>query len=561
MIGLSVVLLALGVFAAWNVNKQQQLSSDLIVREMHAMLAIEDVHIEMRDVRYHVNRYLRTGDPNSLVAATALQSKTDVLLDKARELARKGQEQELIEIAAVGYERFFRELRQLSAPVLTESPIPDPSLLLRLPITDEMTEKFTILSDVLLTNEVLQPLRQCIAFNQEVIERANEANQLTAQHLKIGFLLLGICGGAAGLLTGTGIARAVGRSMVQLNVSVRDVVGKLHDVRTPVTISHTGGFQGIESDLKRLEDDIGDVVRRLQQRESELLRTEQLARVGQLAAGMAHELRNPLMPMKMLVQAALARGDDAGLTGRSLRIINEEIGRLEQSIQALLDFARPPVPEKTTVDLNEVVRQVFDLINSRAEQQSVSIWLDLPVNHVIAVVDQTQIRQLVLNLLLNALDALPGGGSIEVHVETTVPSLAERDGADDAAIPFPRGDISEHDALRLPSYRPLRGFAPAHQATGWITIRIADTGPGIPPELLDTLFEPFVTTKETGTGLGLSICQRIATAHGGSLTVHNRPQSGAEFTLSLPVAPARSDTPTRSDILSPSGTLSQPASV
>ncbi len=536
MIGLSVVLLALGVFAAWNVNKQQQMSSDLIMREMHAMLAIEDIHIEMRDVRYLVNLFLRTGDPNNLATAAALQSKTDTLLDNARTLARKGQEQDLIEFAAVGYERFFRELRRLSAPVLAESLVPDSSPPTRRPISDELTEQFTSLSDELLTNEVLQPLRQCISFNQEVIERANEANQQTAQHLKVGFLLLGICGAAAGLLTGTGIARAVGRSMVQLNVSVSDVVGKLHDVRAPMTISHTGGFQGIESDLKRLEDDIGDVVQRLQQRETELLRTEQLARVGQLAAGMAHELRNPLMPMKMLVQAALERGDDAGLTGRSLRIINEEIGRLEQSIQAFLDFARPPVPEKTSVDVNEVAQQVFNLVNGRAQQQSVSIWLDLPLTHVIAVVDQTQIRQLILNLLLNALDALPNGGAIDVHIETTVPPVPVHTGTDITGLPLPRGEISEHDAMRLPSSRPRREPAPAPAAIDWFAIRIADNGAGIPAELLDTLFEPFVTTKETGTGLGLSICQRIATAHGGILTVHNRPHGGAEFTLSLPVA-------------------------
>lgn len=535
MIGLSVVLLALGVFAAWNVNKQQQASSDLFVREMHAMLAIEDLHIEMRDVRYYVNRFLRTDDPQSLIEAFALRNKTDPLLENARTLARRGHEQDLIEIAASGYQRFFAELDRLSEPII-RGHVPDSvSPPLRRPSSPELVEEFTVLSDVLLTNEVLTPLRQCISFNQEVVERANEANQQTAQHLKIGFLLLGICGSAAGLLTGTGIARAVGRSIVQLNVSVRDVVGKLHDVRDPVTISREGGFQGIESDLKRLEDDIGDVVRRLQQRETELLRAEQLARVGQLAARLAHELRNPLMPMKMLVQAALERGDEAGLKGRSLHVINDEISRLEKSIQSLLDFARPPVPEKSPVDINQLISQVFNLVNGRANQQEVKILLNLPQQSVVAVVDQTQIRQLILNLLLNALDALPNGGFIRISIDVNVASpWSPKSGA--TTRPVSSGEINEHDALRLP-YRETQAAPDRESPLDWFAIRIWDSGAGIPAELMDTIFEPFVTSKETGTGLGLSICQRIATAHSGILTVRNRETGGAEFQLLLPFRP------------------------
>ena len=532
MIGLSAVLLALGVFAAWNVNAQQQASSDLIVREMHAMLAIEDLHIEMRDVRYLVNRFLRTGDPQNLVTAAALKDKTDKLLENAKTLARTDHERELIGIVAVGYDKFFDELQQLSAPLLSDSAAVGKSPPSRSEISPELSNEFTQLSDDLLTNEVLQPLRQCISFNQEVVERANEVNQQTAQHLKIGFLLLGICGGAAGLLMGMGIARAVGRSIVQLNVSIKDVVGKLHEAGGLVTISHTGGFQGIESDLKRLEDDIGKVVERLQQRETELLRSEQLARVGQLAAGLAHELRNPLMPMKMLVQAALERGDDVGLKGRSLRVINDEIGRLEQSIQAFLDFARPPVPEKSSVDVNDVVQQVFDLVNGRANQQDVAIRLNLPMNHVVAVVDRTQIRHLILNLLLNALDALPNGGVIDVRIEPDRPPPLPPVTTDSGNQAGFSSDINEHDAIRLSSSR--RVTTPV-RSSPWFAIHFADNGTGIPPELLDTLFEPFVTTKETGTGLGLSICQRIATAHGGTLTVRNREQGGAEFILLMPI--------------------------
>jgi len=130
--------------------------------------------------------------------------------------------------------------------------------------------------------------------------------------------------------------------------------------------------------IKQLESDIGQVVERLQQRERELMRSEQLAHVGQLAAGLAHEFRNPLMPMKMLVQAAMARGDEAGLRGKSLQVLNDEISRLENSIQAFLDFARPPKPEKKPEDVCEIVRQTVYLARGRCEQQDVRVNLKLP---------------------------------------------------------------------------------------------------------------------------------------------------------------------------------------
>jgi signal transduction histidine kinase len=259
--------------------------------------------------------------------------------------------------------------------------------------------------------------------------------------------------------------------------------------------------------MRTLEGDIADVIERLQQRETELLRAEQLARVGQLAAGLAHELRNPLMPMKMLVQAAIDRGDDVGLKGRSLQVLNDEIVRLEGSIQAFLDFARPPVLEKTSVDINEVVTGTLELVMARARQQHVDIRLMLPERKLLVRIDRAQIRQLLLNLLLNALDALTESGVIDILVELCSPAVAAQ------ALP---------DAtLRVPGCE-------------WLSIRIADSGPGIPAELLPTIFEPFVTTKETGTGLGLSISQRIAAAHGGALSVRNRYVGGAEFTLLLP---------------------------
>jgi signal transduction histidine kinase len=193
-----------------------------------------------------------------------------------------------------------------------------------------------------LTTLVIEPLKECIEEDKRVVEITKAASEEAARQLTIGFLLLGVCGGIAGILWGLGMSRAIGRSMVQLNVSIRGASSKLSDLRGAVTVMHRGDLAGLEAGIKALELNVFSAVEQLQQRERDLLRSEQLARVGQLVAGMAHELRNPLMPMKMLVQAAIERRDDQSLRGRSLEVLNEEISRLEQSIQSLLDFARPP---------------------------------------------------------------------------------------------------------------------------------------------------------------------------------------------------------------------------
>lgn len=494
MVGLGVFLLGLGVFAAWKVHEQQRVTSGLIAREVHGIIAATDLHMSMRELRYQLNLFLRTRDRQHLEKATALEEEIGTRLARAREVIDDASEKNLLEQVDGGYKRFLAEFRE----IIGHFPAPTSVDAARVPLaaSPEHLAALTILSDVLITHDILEPIHAMLEVNQQVVARTNEASEVAAQHLVVGFLLLGISGGAAGLLMGTAISRAIGKSIVQLIVSVRGVAGRLSDVSGPVTFSHVGDLSGIESSLLAMEKDIAAVVERLQRSESERLRNEQLAHVGQLAAGMAHELRNPLMPMKMLVQSAIERRDDEGLRGRSLEVVNGEIVRLEGAIQMFLDFARPPALVKTRSDVRQIIASALDLLSARAERQSVVIDWTSHGEPAIALVDAVQIRQLLLNMLLNAIDALPDGGHVSVSVEKD-------------------GDGTKADE-------------------GWLTVRIRDTGSGIPAHILPVVFDPFVTTKESGTGLGLPISARIAEAHGGSLTVSNLSSGGAEFTVRLP---------------------------
>jgi signal transduction histidine kinase len=247
----------------------------------------------------------------------------------------------------------------------------------------------------------------------------------------------------------------------------------------------------LERSLNVLATRVADVVARLQAAERESLRNDQMAALGQLAAGLAHELRNPLTAIRTLVEAARGQGPGGRLDARDLEVLDEEIGRLDTTLQSFLDYARPPRLEQRSVDLRDVVRKTVQLVGPRAERQSIQLDVALPDEPLTAFADAEQLRQVLLNLLLNALDAIRTGGSVTLQ------------------------------AARDP-------------AAGQIVLKVLDDGPGIPDSVREKLFEPFVSSKTAGTGLGLTISRRIVENHGGTITAEDRPEGGAVFTVRLP---------------------------
>ncbi len=226
------------------------------------------------------------------------------------------------------------------------------------------------------------------------------------------------------------------------------------------------------------------------QRQRQYLRAEQMAAVGQVAAGVAHELRNPLTSIKGLVQVNLREAAGHRPLAEDLAVIEHEIRRMERTLRTFLDFARPPQPDRRRLDLTAVMDRVLALVGGRARKQGVSLRAHRPDAPARVEADQDQLLQLLLNLVLNALDAMPRGGAVEVDV------------------------------------RPPRD--------GHVEVHVRDTGPGIAPHILPRVFETFVSSKETGVGLGLPVSRRIAEDHGGTLSAYNLPEGGACFVLRLP---------------------------
>jgi signal transduction histidine kinase len=253
---------------------------------------------------------------------------------------------------------------------------------------------------------------------------------------------------------------------------IRDEIHFLQDIAIEITLA----VQRSQAERRR--------------RERETLRAEQMALVAQLATGVAHEIRNPLTSVKMLIQANQEEGGKGPLSQEDLQIIEGEIRRMERCLQTFLDYARPPKPERAPIDLAALAQRTLALVEGRAARQKVALRCVPAAGPFPVEADAGQMQQLLLNLVLNALDAMPQGGALEIHLRTC-------------------GDRAE--------------------------VAVLDTGPGIAPAMQGQLFQPFATSKETGVGLGLVISRRIAEEHHGSLNVQGRPEGGACFTLQLPL--------------------------
>lgn len=500
LVAVSALLLLVGLAAAWHVQRLQHEATNVVALNVASIRAAEELAIGLREIRNQINQFLLTEDDQHLAAVPAQRLETNRWLDDASQLATTDGERELMAAIRRDYATFFSRFQRFAAGA---------------PDTDSQ-EDLRRLVDELLSDKILKAAHAYLDFNEYEIEASSRRGQVMAGRMVLGLLLLSTCGPIAGLLAGLVVARRVYRTLVELSVPVRDAAGRLSEVVGPISAA------GRELDelpglMQGLASQVATVVQRLQQSQREVLRNEQLAAVGQLAAGVAHELRNPLQSMQLLVQAAVADGEDGCLRGRDLTVLQEAVDRLKRSVQTFLDFARPPTLDKQPTDLAGVVRQTVELVSARASCQGVRIQCQLPDQPLIVPADQGQMRQVVLNLLMNAIDAVAAAGTVTVQLRG--PEAAGEEAVAEAS---PSGD---------------------GPATGWVTLTVSDDGCGLPAGLGERIFEPFVTTKETGIGLGLAICRRIVEDHGGQLAAADNAAGGAALTVQLPLADAPVLTP------------------
>jgi two-component system, NtrC family, sensor histidine kinase HydH len=249
---------------------------------------------------------------------------------------------------------------------------------------------------------------------------------------------------------------------------------------------------------RALAERLAETNRRLEQAQAEARRSERLAALGQLSAGLAHEIRNPLGVIKgsaeMLTQKLQASDE---LARELAGYISTEVNRLSALVTEFLDFARPLHAQPQPADLTALLDRVLQIVAARFTDTGIRVERHYPSGLPLVPLDESLCEQAFLNLVQNAYEAMrerDNGGTLRVDVERVI-----RNGRDG------------------------------------VELRIADTGPGVPDELREEIFNPFVTTKKTGVGLGLSIVSKIIDGHQGSIHVENAAGGGAVFTLFFPL--------------------------
>ena len=253
-------------------------------------------------------------------------------------------------------------------------------------------------------------------------------------------------------------------------------------------------------ELGQLTESFNHMVRNLSRVQNELIRSEKLISLGRLSSGVAHEIRNPLNAMKgAVVYIKRHRADDELVTEYG-QVVLDEIDRLNRFVTEFLFFAKQSPPRLVPTDLNKLIVSIQILFEEQARSSHIAFLNNLDGNMPLINVDPHQMERVLVNILINAMESMSGGGTV------TFSTLIRNTGL------------------------------PAGSAHG-IRITIHDNGCGIPPEHLSNIFDPFFTTKETGTGLGLPLSLGIVEYHGGEIGVDSKAGQGTTVTIELPYDP------------------------
>jgi two-component system NtrC family sensor kinase len=308
-------------------------------------------------------------------------------------------------------------------------------------------------------------------------------------------------------------ARRLSTGDLEQPIPVRseDEFGELAAAFNAMTEALRNSRQELREWGRTLEEKVEKRTRELRVAEAEAARGEKLASVGLLAAGIAHELNNPLTGILTFSHLIRRKMQDGSPDAEDLDLVIRETKRCAAIIRRLLDFAREKTPEKKYCDLNQIIEDTARIIDRPAHLRDIEITMDLDRSLPPVWVDADLIKQVIMNMLVNAQHAIEEKGSITIRSRRVPEAMSPEPGA--KAVPM-------------------------------VELSIIDTGCGIPEQNLKRIFDPFFTSKELGkgTGLGLSVSHGIVSAHGGSIKVESTVGEGSTFHVYLPVDPSSGNT-------------------
>jgi two-component system, NtrC family, sensor histidine kinase HydH len=331
------------------------------------------------------------------------------------------------------------------------------------------------------------------------VQLEKELAQTNSIILKI-LITLGIGGITIGLLFGWLISRLLFSPINQLILTVRSASGEA--VLEKVRLKSGNDINELGERIKKLIDRINKANEDLSRNMELLQHSNKHAALGKIAPTIAHEIRNPLAAIKMLVYSIKEEGGVSSTVKDDLEIISTEIDRLEKFTKDFLRFAKPSDPVFESVNPVTSLLEVIHLLKPRLKANNITVKEEIEGIDCSVMADSAQLKQIYLNIILNSIDVMSSGGTLTINGEF-VTAIQSSDGG---------------------------GFGT------FVGIRFDDTGPGIPNAILNKLFEPYIKKSDMGVGIGLAISQSIAKSHAGWITAENKPNGkGAIFSVFLPI--------------------------
>lgn len=291
----------------------------------------------------------------------------------------------------------------------------------------------------------------------------------------------------SGILAGLWMARKILKPILVLNRAVLQIEGE--NLGAEIDVAGIGEVRELTSSFNKMSRKLKESMETMKTAQDSLIRKEKLYVLGEFSASLAHEIKNPLTPIKMLIQRA--HDEDESLEVGDLEIINDELKRIDKIVSQFLSYARITEPHLENIDINLLIQDVLVLSQRKIKNSKIELILDFSSSPLMVHANPDSLKQVMINLLLNAIQAMPGGGTLKLTTR------GEEDG---------------------------------------IKVEINDSGIGMTAEQLEKAFDPFFTTKQDGTGLGLSIILSIIENHHGTIDLFSGANQGTRVLVRIPYA-------------------------
>ncbi len=467
---LGMIALTSGAAGLWYTHQMEKLFSEVTEQDMAVFQTLEELLQALIKQKGFVSYYFMDGNPNWLKQLDLYRKAFRDRLERAQRLVRTKQDRRALKEILDRYEKY------IAAKDRVIDLYRQGNHARGLELHNEVRNHFF---------ELLSLCEAYEAVNIGRIHEAHEESQMRASRIRI--------------IASVSMLTAVSLVILFALILFLQILKPIR--RLAAQADRYGDRTGSANEVKALSRGVRGLIEDADQTHSELeksrvrlLKTEKMATVGKMAAGVAHSLRNPMTSIKMRLFSLERTLQVPPAQKEDLEVISEEIRHMNNIVENFLQYARPAKLKMQRISPSEIVDISLQLVKHRLRSYGIDLELlrEAPLPKILA--DPDQVKEVIINILVNALEAMAGSGRISIEEKLDV----------------------------VPPLGPVA------------IIRIRDNGPGIPDSIQEKVFEPFYSTKEEGTGLGLSIAVRIITQHGGLLNLKSREGEGTEFILTLP---------------------------